>query len=117
MKTTKTTKKRIAFPTLNGREIFNRDQIIYVKAANSQCDVFMMGKDRAIVVNKPLKEFEEELIEDDFVRIHRSYLINYNHIIRYIKGKGGIVIMSNNDDLEVADDRKEILLAIMEWSS
>lgn len=115
MDSTKRSKRRIAFPTLNGHDFFEIDSIIYIKAANSQCSLFIVGKAGAIVVNKSLKECEEELEDDDFVRIHKSYLINYNHLIKYIKGKGGIAIMSNKDELNVSNDKKENLLKKMRW--
>ncbi|MBK9567731.1 MAG: LytTR family transcriptional regulator [Saprospiraceae bacterium] len=42
-----------------------------------------------------LKEFEESLPDDTFFRCHRSHLINMNYIKKYVKGEGGIIVLSN----------------------
>ena len=108
--------KYIPLPMLNGLELFEIEKIIYIKAENTQSSLIMEGEKGKIVVNKKLKEFEELLADYDFIRIHRSYLINYNHLRKYIKGKGGIAVMSNKDELNIAKDQKEYLLKRMEWA-
>jgi two-component system LytT family response regulator len=49
-----------------------------------------------------------------FVRIHRSYLINPDYVIRYAKGKGGSVTMKNNQELEISPNKKEEFLSLFE---
>jgi two-component system LytT family response regulator len=60
-----------------------------------------------IFVAKTLKEFEELLPGAHFFRIHHSYIINKNHMRKYLKGDGGQVVMSNGVMLDVSRRKKE----------
>jgi two-component system LytT family response regulator len=42
-----------------------------------------------------------------FIRIHNSYLVNKNHLVKYNKGEGGQVVMRNGAVLDVARRKKE----------
>ena len=47
------------------------------------------------------------LDKDTFFRTHRQYLINKNHIKRYIKGDGSILVMTNDGNVPIARNRKD----------
>jgi two-component system LytT family response regulator len=66
---------------------------------------------KKILVSKTLKYFEEALADFPFVRIHKSFLVNINEVVKYKKGKGGSVILSNGKELMVSASRKKILLS------
>jgi two-component system LytT family response regulator len=65
---------------------------------------------RKIMVSRTLKEIEELLEGQPFLRIHHSHLVNLNEITRYVRGEGGYVIMSDNSSVSVSRSRKEALL-------
>ena len=75
-------------------------------------EIFMA--ERKILVSKTLKYFEEALSVFPFVRIHKSFLVNINEVVKYKKGKGGSVIISNGKELMVAASRKKELLSYFE---
>ena len=54
------------------------DQILYVEADRNYCQIFC--KDKEYIVSVPLKNMEAKLPIESFFRIHRSYLVNLNHI-------------------------------------
>ena len=62
------------------------------------------------MVSKTLKEYESMLSDNNFFRIHKSYLINLAEIKKYVKGDGGYVIMNNDKSLDVSRRKKEIFL-------
>lgn len=66
-----------------------------------------------MVVSKPLSEFEKLLTGNNFLRIHKSHLINLNCVKEYIKGKGGHVIMIDGTKLEVSPKHKSELLDLL----
>jgi len=41
-----------------------------------------------------------------FVRVHRSHMVNLDYVIRYTKGKGGYITLENQTELEVAPKKK-----------
>ncbi|MGB5664921.1 LytR/AlgR family response regulator transcription factor, partial [Eudoraea sp.] len=71
-------------------------------------------ENKKFVVSKTLKYFEEALADYPFARIHKSYLVNVNEVIKYRKGKGGSVIVSNGKELLVSASKKKQLLSYFE---
>lgn len=51
-----------------------------------------------------LSEVEEKIKEDDFFTIHKSYFINYNHVIEYTYE---YVKMSNNEILPISQNNRK----------
>jgi two-component system LytT family response regulator len=54
-----------------------------------------------------LKNMETELQSSQFMRVHRSYIINLTHISGYTKGK---VFLSNDDYVPIGENYKEQFL-------
>jgi two-component system, LytTR family, response regulator len=50
---------------------------------------------------------EEMLEQEDFFRVHASYLINMKHVSRYTRGDSGNVVMSNNKQIAVSRKKKD----------
>ena len=65
---------------------------------------------KKLLVTRSLKEIEECLEQHSFIRVHRSYLVNLNEIEKYIKGEGGYLVMSDGTSIDVARNKKEVLL-------
>ena len=100
---------KIALPTSEGIDFFEADDIIRAEADRAYSNFFIKGG-RKIMISKPLKEYESLLEECNFFRIHKSHMINLNHLKKYVKGKGGYVIMDDESYVDVSVRRKEALL-------
>jgi two-component system, LytTR family, response regulator len=105
----RSTLNKISVPTQKGLQFLPKDEIVYVEA-DKNYTTFFMNNQPAIVVSKTMKEFEKILENIGFFRIHHSTIINLHHIIEYVKGEGGSVIMSNGTELEVSRRRKQEFL-------
>jgi two-component system, LytTR family, response regulator len=105
--------QKIMLPTLEGFEIIDISNIIYCEAVDNFTR-FFTESGQPLLICRTLKYFEEVLKEHRFIRIHRSYLINPNFVIRYSKGKGGSVTMKNNKELEVSPNKKKDILDAFE---
>jgi two-component system LytT family response regulator len=101
--------QKIMLPTLEGFEIVNIKSILYCEAVDNFTR-FHLEDIQPLLICRTLKYFEELLKDSRFVRIHRSYLINPDYVIRYSKGKGGYITMKNNQELEVSPARKKEFL-------
>jgi len=53
---------------------------------------------------------EELLPQDNFIRIHQSFIVNKNHIRAYSRLDGGYVTLSNGDNARVAKNKKNLVL-------
>jgi two-component system, LytTR family, response regulator len=97
---------RIAIPSQEGLQFVEIANIIYLEAESNYTIIYVKDGPK-ITVSKTLKDFEELLSQQLFIRIHHSHIINKKHIQKYIRGEGGQVIMSNGKILDVARRKKE----------
>ena len=100
---------KITLPQQDGFQILNVSEILYCKADDNYTEVHLVNK--KILVSKTLKYFEDALVDFPFARIHKSYLVNVNEVVKYRKGKGGSVVVSNGKELLVSASKKKDLLA------
>lgn len=100
---------KITLPQQDGFQVLNVADILYCKADDNYTEIFLENK--KILVSKTLKYFEEALSKFAFARIHKSYLVNVNEVVKYRKGKGGSVVVSNGKELLVSASKKKDLLA------
>lgn len=97
---------RLSLSTNEGVIFLNTTDIVYCEASGGYT-IFHMKNGDKLITSKTLKDYESILSESQFFRIHHSYLINTFEIKRYIKGEGGIAIMSTNDELPVSKRKKD----------
>lgn len=103
--------KMFALPTTKGLTFIEIENIIYCEGASNQTIIHLSGKDnKKEYVNRTLKECEELLPKSIFSRVHKSYLVNLNHIKKYIKGKDGQLLMSNASAIDISRNFKESFL-------
>jgi two-component system LytT family response regulator len=105
--------QKIMLPTLEGFEIVTINTIVYCEAEDNFTRFYMDGG-ATLLICRTLKYFEDILKEHRFLRIHRSYVINPDFVIRYAKGKGGMVTMKNNKELEISPAKKQEFLELFE---
>jgi len=101
---------KIALPVLNGLEFVDINNIIKVEADNVYSN-FYLNSGKKIVVSRTLKEADKMLQRWNFMRVHKSFIINLNYITQYIKGEGGTVILSDGSEVEVSRRSKNEFLA------
>ncbi|MGY3791452.1 LytR/AlgR family response regulator transcription factor [uncultured Aquimarina sp.] len=99
---------KITIPQQDGFEVLKISEILYCQADDNYTKIFLNNGQK--LVSKTLKYFEDTLKDQGFVRIHKSYLVNVNMIVRYKKGKGGSVQLSSGKELMVSSSKKGTLL-------
>lgn len=103
---------KLALPNLEGFDLIEINKIIRCEGQNNYT-TFVLDGGKKFVVSKTLKEYESILIRHGFLRVFQSHLININYIQRYIKGRGGSVVMSDGVYIPVSRDKKETLLKVI----
>lgn len=102
-------KQRVVLPLIDGFEVVEVSDILYCEA-NDNFTYFHLRNGQRPMICRKLKYYEKMLSELGFCRIHRSFLVNLDYVKRYIKGKGGSVILSNGQELQMANSRKNAFL-------
>jgi len=100
---------KITIPHQEGFEVLDVNDIVFCKADDNYTEVHLADSKK--LVSKTLKYFETALSDYSFARIHKSYLVNINAIVKYKKGKGGSVVVSNGKEILVSSSRKGTLLS------
>jgi len=108
-KTGSPSEMRLCLPTLKGFIISKLENIIYCEAERSYT-VFHLEGNKTVTVSKPLLDYDNLLQDTSFFRIHKSFLINLLHVKEYQRGEGGLVIMSDNAEIEVSRRKKDQFL-------
>jgi two-component system LytT family response regulator len=93
----------------------NFGDIIYCEANGPYTHIFLTNGQK-LVSSKALGEFEAQLGNNKFFRIHHHYLINLNQVKEFQRHDGGYVIMENNKELEVSQRRRKEFLDALRGS-
>lgn len=101
--------RKLSIPTLDGMVFLNRQDILYCEAVGKYTRFFLADR-TTLTSSTNIGEYENLLKLFGFLRIHHHYLVNLSCITRYIKGRGGYVIMCNGAKLTVAVRKKDELL-------
>ncbi|GAA4325719.1 LytTR family DNA-binding domain-containing protein [Pontixanthobacter gangjinensis] len=96
---------KIAFPTVEGFELIHANQVLYCKAESNYCCVKKIDG-CTNVITKTLKYVEEILPPASFKRIHKSYVINLNFVVRYHKANKEVEL-TNGEKLPVSFRKEE----------
>lgn len=100
----RTSIKKITLPSGQGYRLVDIDEIIHIEA-DSNYSVFHLKNLEKIAVSKVLKEYEEILPEHQFVRIHKSSIVNLKYIKEYTN-KNGLQVVLNNGELITVSRRR-----------
>ncbi len=100
----------LILPTADGLSFERIKNIVYLEAAGNYTTVHFVGG-RRVVVCKTLSDVENMLPTHAFVRIHRSHSIHLRYILKYVRGKGGHVVMHEGAHLPVASGQRDAFMA------
>lgn len=98
-------KKSIILTTYYGKEAIFFDSILRVEAISNYSKLFFTDG-KTLVVAKVLHWFEENLLQEQFIRVHRSHLINIIYIQQY-NSKGNKMIRLKDESLFQVARRKQ----------
>jgi len=105
--------KKIILKTFDNVHLVRIGDIIYCESDDNYTTFHLIDKSK-IMMSNTLKEYEEMLGEYGFFRVHKSYLINLAHIVRFEKAEGGNVILANNAMVPVSFRKRELLLEMLD---
>lgn len=102
---------KIAIPDGNNLLMIDTKDILYLKADNSYTSIHL-NNGKTHVTSRFLKNFEDHLKNNsNFFRCHKSYIINLDYIKSYSKSNGGTIILNNDFEIPVSQDKSDELIA------
>jgi two-component system, sensor histidine kinase LadS len=101
---------RISIATLEGTILCSVNNIVHIEAEGSYATIHLENGQK-ILASRTLSTFEKQLADfPDFVKIHKSSMINIEFVVRYHKGDGGHVSLRNGTEVAVSRAAKNELL-------
>ncbi|PQJ77327.1 LytR/AlgR family response regulator transcription factor [Polaribacter glomeratus] len=96
-------KKKIVVPTHDGLEFVEISNIIFCEGTEGYTKIHFLNL-KTILSSYSIGHFVKLLSNQDFYLIHKSYLINLNHIEKYLNE--GYVVLTNNHKLPISRNRR-----------
>ena len=103
---------KLCIPDMKGFRVVELSDIIYCESESSYT-IFHLQNRQTITASKSIMEYEALLQHNGFCRIHKSFLVNLQHIREYIRGEGGSVMLTNDKTIEVSRRKKEVFITKM----
>lgn len=100
--------KRLPVHNQDGITFIPFAAIIFCKSESNYTQIFTTKETH--ILSKTLKEVEEQLLGSNFLRVHNSYLINLDHLQKYVRGVGGYTVLTADHHVPVSKSRKQALL-------
>lgn len=104
--------KRIILSTAEKIHIVEIDNIIRCESDNYYTRFYFTDGSK-LLISKTLKEHEELLSDHNFIRPHKSHLINLKHIKSFNRSDGGSIIMNDGSKIPVSRRKKEKVIDII----
>lgn len=106
------TMENIALPTSDGFEFIHMNEIVYLKSESNYTWVHLREQKKHLLT-KTLKDMQAMITFPQFFRAHQSYLVNLNHVKKYVRGKGGYLVLKDDTQIPVSRGNKEALMHIL----
>jgi two-component system LytT family response regulator len=103
---------KLAIPTSDGTEYLNIADIIRIQADGSYSK-FSLNNNKTILVSKNIGEYQELLIDKDFLRVHNSHLVNLLNVKKHVKSDGGYILMTDNYSVPLSKSKRELFVSLM----
>jgi two-component system LytT family response regulator len=104
---------KMAISTHEGVSFIDLNEIIYAEADSNYTTLILINE-RRFVISKTLKDLQELLEESHFLRIHRQYIINLNHL-KHLDRSKSLLTMVNKHELSIAREQKDKLMEMYKW--
>jgi len=106
-------KQKLVLSTSEGMHIVQIKNIMRCEADDYYTRFFLVDG-RMIMVSKTLKDSEELLAGQAFVRSHKSHLVNMEYVKKYVKSDGGYLELRDGTRIPVSRRKKELILSLIQ---
>lgn len=104
--------RKIVLSTAEMIHVINVNDIVRCESDNYYTYYFF-ADGRKLLISKTLKENEELLSQYNFIRPHKSHLVNIKFIKSFIKQDGGYILMNDGTRIPVSRRKKDKIMEII----
>ncbi len=105
--------ERIVLNTQEKMHVLRLSEIIRLES-DVNYTKFYLTNGQKVMVTKTLKEYDEMLSGNGFIRAHQSHLVNNDHIVEFLKADGGQINLTDGSYVPVSSRRRAIVLQALE---
>lgn len=102
----------IAISSSDKIELIKLEDIVYCKAEGKYTEVVLSSKQK-ILSSKNLGEFHSTLYGINFFRVHHSYVVNVNHVLKISKKNGLYCEFGDGISIPVAKRRQDVFIKFL----
>jgi two-component system LytT family response regulator len=102
----------IVLSTSDKVSVVKISEIVRCESSNYYTFFYFIDRKR-ILVSRTLKDNEELLSEYNFLRIHKSHLINLKYVTTFSRNERGFVLMADGSEVPVSRRKREKVLEIL----
>lgn len=95
---------KLSISTTQGVFFYATSEIIYCEGVSNYTRFHLVNKP-PMLVSKTLKEYEELLADHQFLRVHKSFLVNLSYVVKF--AKDGCLWLNNGKSIAVSRRKKE----------
>lgn len=105
--------KRIVISTKSAMYVLPVKEIVHCQSDRNYT-YFFLNDGRKIFTSRTLKDYEDILCLPDFIRCHRSHLINLNYIERYDRRDGGTIILKDETEIPLSRLSRQRFMEVLD---
>lgn len=99
---------RLVLSLQEGYQVIDLEKLMYCQSDKGYT-TFYLSDGKSYIASKPIKEFESQLPDQDFIRTHQSYMVNINYVDKY--DKTGYIFLKSRQKVPVSTRKKEEFLS------
>lgn len=91
---------KLANTSQNKRTLIKLEDVTFCKADDNYCEIYINNDKTKHILSRTLGDLEKKLPQQFFQRVHRSFIVNMNHVSHFEKDKNLLVINQNGEEIQ-----------------
>lgn len=104
--------RRLAIAHQKGIKMISIDEIVFLEAEGNYT-TFHLSAGGAFIDTRTLKTYEQVLPTGQFIRTHRSYMVNVHKVDQLLRHDGNWLLMKNGEKVPVSRQRLSAVLGAL----
>ena len=105
--------RRLALHTQDTIEIVPVADIVRLEAGGNYTQ-FYFSNNKKLLVTRTLKEFDQMLQDHQFLRVHRSHLVNPAYLKSFVKTDGGYLVLTDGTKVPVSVRKRPEVVRLLD---